>query len=55
LLAGDFDDFVRKVNLLLSADGRRVEMGAVGQARARTFGWDRSVDAFEDLLRGQVF
>ncbi len=55
LLANDFDDFVRNVDLLLSADDRRVEMGAVGQARARTFGWDRSVDAFEGLLRGQVF
>ena len=35
-----------------AAGGRRVraEMGAAGRERAATFGWERSVDAFEDLV-----
>jgi glycosyltransferase involved in cell wall biosynthesis len=55
LLANDFDDFVAKVDLLLGADRRRAEMGAAGRERALTFGWDRSVDAFEALVRDLVF
>jgi glycosyltransferase involved in cell wall biosynthesis len=51
LLAADFDDLVRKVNHLLGAAETRAAMGAAGQARAAMFGWDRSVDAFEELVR----
>jgi glycosyltransferase involved in cell wall biosynthesis len=55
LLADDFDDFVRKVDQLLGADGQRAGMGDAGRARAATFAWERSVDAFEDLVRDLVF
>jgi glycosyltransferase involved in cell wall biosynthesis len=55
LLAADFDDFVRKIDHLLRAEGTREAMGAAGEARAATFGWDRSVDAFEELVRDLVF
>jgi glycosyltransferase involved in cell wall biosynthesis len=51
LLAADFDDFVRKLDQLLRSEALRVAMGAAGQARAATFEWDRSVDAFEDVVR----
>jgi glycosyltransferase involved in cell wall biosynthesis len=51
LLATDFDDLVRKVDHLLLAEETRTAMGAAGRARAATFGWDLSVDAFEELVR----
>jgi len=51
LLAEDFDDFVRKVDRLLRSTSQRTAMGEAGQARAATFEWDRSVDAFEDVVR----
>ncbi len=51
VLATDFDDFVRKVDRLLRAGRVRAEMGAAGREWAASFGWERSVDAFEDLVR----
>jgi glycosyltransferase involved in cell wall biosynthesis len=51
LLATDFDDFVRKVDRLLRADAVRAEMGAAGRTRTAEFAWERSVDAFEDVVR----
>lgn len=51
LLAGDFDDFVRKVDRLLRSASLRAEMGAAGRARAASFRWERGVDAFEDAVR----
>src|SRR5262245_37543454 len=53
LLATDFDDFVRKVAKLLRSPSLRASMGAAGQARAESFGWERSVDAFEAAVRAQ--
>lgn len=55
LLASDFDDFVRKVDRLLRAEQTRTAMGSAGKERAARFGWDRSVDAFEELVRDPVF
>jgi glycosyltransferase involved in cell wall biosynthesis len=51
LLASDFDDFVRKIDHLLRFTDIRAAMGAAGQARAAEFKWERSVDAFEDVVR----
>jgi glycosyltransferase involved in cell wall biosynthesis len=51
LLAEDFDDFVRKVDTLLRSASLRAEMGTAGQARALSFDWERSVDAFEKAVR----
>jgi glycosyltransferase involved in cell wall biosynthesis len=51
LLAGDFDDFVRKVDRLLGAAALRAEMGAASQAWAAEFEWERSVTAFEAVVR----
>jgi glycosyltransferase involved in cell wall biosynthesis len=53
LLASDFDDLVRKADRLLRSSSLRAAMGAAGQARAESFGWDRSVDAFEAVVRAR--
>lgn len=54
LLAQDFDDFVRKLDRLLRSSALRAEMGATGRARAAEFRWDRSVDAFEEIVRASI-
>lgn len=51
LLAADFDDLVRKVDRLLRSARTRAAMGGAGRERAATFGWEHSVDAFDELLR----
>lgn len=51
LLADDFDDFVRKVDRLLGTESLRAGMGTAGRSRAATYEWDRSVDAFEAVIR----
>jgi glycosyltransferase involved in cell wall biosynthesis len=54
LLADDFDDFVRKVDRLLASEALRAGMGTAGRARAATFEWERSVDAFEAVVRSSL-
>ena len=51
LLAVDLDEFVAQVDRLLTQDEQRARMGAAGRERAASFGWERSVDAFEGVLR----
>jgi glycosyltransferase involved in cell wall biosynthesis len=50
LLAEDFDDFVACVDRLLRAPELRTQMSTAGRAYARGYDWERSVDAFEDVL-----
>lgn len=56
LLAGagpdgdSLDDFVAQVERLLADARLREAMGAAGRGYARAFDWERSVDAFEDVI-----
>jgi glycosyltransferase involved in cell wall biosynthesis len=50
LLAEDPDDFVRQVDRLLTIEDLRVSLGEAGRARAATFAWEHSVDAFARVL-----
>lgn len=51
LLADDLDDLTRQVDHLLTNPDQRRAMGEAGRARAADFAWDRTVDAFEQVLR----
>jgi glycosyltransferase involved in cell wall biosynthesis len=51
LLADDFPQFVAHVESLLSSKDLRDEMGEAGRVRAGQFDWERSIDAFEQLVR----
>jgi glycosyltransferase involved in cell wall biosynthesis len=50
LLAHDFEDLVRQVDLLLHSPAKREAMGEAGRRRAALFGWERGVEAFERAL-----
>lgn len=50
LLAEDLDDFVGKVDMLLSDGEARTTMGTTGRQRALSFAWERSVAEFEAVL-----
>jgi glycosyltransferase involved in cell wall biosynthesis len=50
LLAEDFDDFVARVDRLLGEPELRARMSTAGRAYAHGYEWERSVDAFEDVL-----
>jgi glycosyltransferase involved in cell wall biosynthesis len=51
VLVDEFDELVRRVDLLLGDPVRRAAMGEAGRRRAANFGWERAVDAFERALR----
>jgi glycosyltransferase involved in cell wall biosynthesis len=48
--ADDVDDLTRQVDGLLASAELRASLGEAGRARAATFAWERSVDAFERVL-----
>jgi glycosyltransferase involved in cell wall biosynthesis len=51
LLADDLEDFTRKIDRLLASPNLLDSLGEAGRRRAATFAWERSVDAFERVLR----
>jgi glycosyltransferase involved in cell wall biosynthesis len=51
LLADDLDDFTACVERLLRDPVLRAGLGTAGRLRARGFDWERSVDAFEAVVR----
>jgi glycosyltransferase involved in cell wall biosynthesis len=53
-LATDFDDLVRRVDRLLRESALRAGMAVAGRERAGTFDWERSVDAFEAMVRASI-
>jgi glycosyltransferase involved in cell wall biosynthesis len=54
LLADDLDEFTRQVHRLLADAELRSSLGEAARARAATFAWERSVDAFERVLLESV-
>lgn len=53
LLTDDFDDFLEGVERLLREPQLRARMGAAGREHASGYEWKRSVDAFEEVIRGE--
>ncbi|HKT04663.1 MAG TPA: glycosyltransferase family 4 protein [Rugosimonospora sp.] len=47
---GNVDEFVTQVERLLADPRLREAMGQAGRAYARSFDWERSADAFEEVL-----
>jgi glycosyltransferase involved in cell wall biosynthesis len=52
LLAEDLDGFVSGVEMLLHCTTLRRAMGTAGRDHASRFEWKRSVEGFEDVIRG---
>jgi glycosyltransferase involved in cell wall biosynthesis len=51
LVSGDERDFATALDLLLSDDHRRQEMGRAARARSQKYSWDASAEKFECVLR----
>jgi glycosyltransferase involved in cell wall biosynthesis len=54
VLVDDEAELVRQWIALAADPGRRAELGHAAQIRSRDFGWERTIDRFEGLLRATV-